>query len=98
MVRSLPHDRSRTRRDRRRDGREGQDREAQCRREPENGVEIWRDVDPDPDDLQGRRDGLAPGRRSAEAEAAAVDFRCGLIRATIQIICETAGEMPAVLR
>jgi len=29
--------------------------------------------------FKGRRDGLAPGRRRAEAEAAAVDHRCGLI-------------------
>jgi len=43
-----------------------------------DGLEIRRDVDPDPDDFQGRRDGLAPGRRRAEAEAAAVDHRCGL--------------------
>ena len=42
-------------------------------------AEIRRDVDPDPDDLQGRRDGLAPGRRRAEAETAAVDNTCGLI-------------------
>src|SRR5215470_3648881 len=44
----------------------------------EDGLEIRRDVDPDPDDLQGRRDGLPPGRRRAEAEAAAVDYGCGL--------------------
>src|ERR1700738_3432720 len=96
MVRPLPHDRTRARRDRRRDGREGQDREAQCRREPEDRIEIRRDVDPDPDDLQGRRDGFAPGRRRAEAKAAAVDFRCGLICFTTEI-CGTAGAMPAVL-
>ena len=42
---------------------------------PKTAVEIRRDVDPDPDDLQGRRDGLAPGRRRAEAEAGAVDHR-----------------------
>src|SRR5271155_692664 len=80
MVRPLPHDRTRAGRDFRRDGRQGQDREAERRREPEDGLEIRRDVDPDPDDLQGRRDGLAPGRRRAEAEAAAVDYGCGLIR------------------
>src|SRR3954454_2371653 len=80
MVRPLPHDRTRARRDRRRDGRQGQDREAQRRREPEDRVEIWRDVDPDPDDLQGRRNGLPPGLRGAEGEAAAVDHFRGLIR------------------
>src|SRR5882757_2439288 len=79
MVRPLPHDRTRARRDFRRDGRQGQDREAQCRREPEDGIEVRRDVDPDPDDLQGWRDGLPPGRRRAEGEAAAVDHRGGLI-------------------
>src|SRR6476620_5433725 len=80
MVRPLPRAGARARRDFGRDGRQGQDREAQRRRESEYGLEIWRDVDPDADDLQGRRDGLAPGRRRAEAEAAAVDHRCGLIR------------------
>src|SRR3984957_17500384 len=78
MVRPLPLDRARARRDFRRDGRQGQDREAERRREPENGVEIRRDVDPNADDLQGRRDGLAPGRRRTEAEAAAVDYGCAL--------------------
>src|SRR3954463_2221925 len=80
MVRPLPHDRARPRRDFRRDGRQGQDRKTQRRREPEDGLEIRGDVDSDPDDLQGRRDGLAPGRRRAEAETAAVDYRSGLIR------------------
>ncbi len=42
-------------------------------------VKLNVDESPDPDDLQGRRDGLAPGRRRAKAEAAAVDHRCGLI-------------------
>src|ERR1700738_4878428 len=79
MVRPLPHYCARARRDFRRDGRQGQDREAERRREPEDGLEIRRDVDPDPDDLQGRRNGLAPGRRRAEAEAAAVDYGCRLI-------------------
>ena len=46
---------------------------------PETAVALRRDVDPDADDLQGRRDGLAPGRRRAEAEAAAVDQHRGLI-------------------
>src|SRR3982074_24065 len=78
MVRPLPHDRTRARRDFRRDGRQGQDREAQRRREPEDGLQIRRDVDPDADDLQGRKKGLAPGRRRAEAEAAAVDYCCVL--------------------
>src|SRR6195256_1143326 len=79
MVRPLPYDRAGARRDFRGDGRQGQDRQAERRREPEDGLEIRRDVDPDPDDLQGRRNGLAPGRRRTEAEAAAVDYGCGLI-------------------
>jgi len=44
----------------------------------EDGLEIRRDVDPDPDDLQRRRDGVAPGRRRAEGKAAAMDYGCGL--------------------
>src|ERR1700738_5470630 len=79
MVWYLPHDRTRARRDFRRHGRQGQNREAERRREPKDGLEIRRDVDPNADDLQGRRDGLAPGRRRTEAEAAAVDYGCGLI-------------------
>jgi thiol-disulfide isomerase/thioredoxin len=59
----------------------GQDRQAERRREPEDGLEIRRDVDPDLDDLQGRRNGLAPGWRSTKAEAAAVDYGRGLISA-----------------
>src|SRR6185295_3909458 len=90
MVRPLPHDRACTRRDFRCDGRQGQDREAERRREPEDGLEIRRDVDSDPDDLQGRRDGLPPGRRRAEAEAAAVDYGCGLIGFPFAYF-ETAG-------
>src|SRR6476469_4789374 len=97
MVRPVPHDRARARRDFRRDGRQGQDREAQRRREPEDGLEIWRDVDPDADDLQGRRDGLAPGRRRAEAEA--VDHRCGLIRwLQINYSSRPANSRPFALR
>src|SRR6187399_1801735 len=95
MVRPLPHDRPRPRRDFRRDGRQGQDREAERRREPEDGLEIRRDVDPDPDDLQGRRDGLAPGRRRAEGKAATVDYGCGLIASRDNLIL-TAGASPAV--
>src|SRR5271169_4163719 len=95
MVRPLPHDRTRARRDFRRDGRQGQDREAERRREPEDGLEIRRDVDPDPDDLQGRRDGLAPGRRRAEAEAAAVDYGGGLTRFETTMLSgrRTAGRL-----
>src|SRR6476620_4253287 len=79
MVRPLPHDRACTGRDFRRDGRQGQDRQTQRRREPEDSLEVRRDVDPDPDDLQGRRNGFAPGWRCAQSKTAAVDHRCGLI-------------------
>src|ERR1700722_4693762 len=97
MVRSLPHDRAGARRDFRRDGRQGQDREAERRREPKDRLEIWRDVDPDPDDLQGRRDGVASGRRRAKAEVAAVDHRGGLITICLSDYFQTAGTTPAVL-
>ena len=64
---------------------------------PETAVALRRDVDPDADDLQGRRDGLAPGRRRAEAEAAAVDQHRGLIASRrYQKICK-AGEMSPAL-
>src|SRR6266851_3604991 len=96
MVRPLPHDRTRALRYFWRDGRQGQDREAERRREPEDGLEIRRDVDPDADDLQGGRDGFAPGRRRAEAEAAAVDHRRGVIARAQQLFPKTAGEEPAV--
>ena len=55
--------------------RQGQDRQAQRRREPEHRGEIRHHVDPDADAVQERRNCLAPGRRGAEAEAAAVDQR-----------------------
>ena len=48
---------------------------------PQHRRQIRHHVDPDPDDLQERRDGLAPGRRRAEAEARAVDHHRGVIRA-----------------
>ena len=47
---------------------------------PHTAAEIRHPVDPDPDDLQGRPDGLAPGRRRAQAEARAVDHHRGVIR------------------
>src|ERR1700722_11761768 len=97
MVQSLPHDRAGARRDFRRDGRQGQDREAERRREPEDCLEIRRDVDPDADDLQGRRDGVASGRRRAEGEAAALDPRRGLITIGLSDYFQTAGTTPAVL-
>src|SRR6202008_1586765 len=86
MVRPLSDDSARARRDRRHYGRQGQDREAQRRREPEDSVEVRRDVDPDPDDLQGRRNGFAPGWRCAQGKTAAVDHRCGLIDQASQLI------------
>ena len=64
-------------------GGQGQDRETQRGRKPEDRVEIRRDVDSDLDDLQRRRDGLASGRRRAEAKTAAVDHRCGVIAGRI---------------
>ena len=45
---------------------------------PADRRQVRHHVDPDADDLQERRDGLAPGRRRAEAEARAVDHRRGL--------------------
>jgi hypothetical protein len=83
MVRPVPNDCSCARRDCRRDGRQGQDRQAERRREPEDRVEIRCDVDPDADDFQGRRDGFPPGWRRAQSEASAVDHRCGLILAKL---------------
>src|ERR1700738_4481614 len=79
MVRPLPQNRARARRDFRRDVRQGQDRQAERRREPEDGLEVRRDVDPDPDDLQGRRNGFAPGWRCAQGKTAPADQRGGLI-------------------
>src|ERR1700685_2702469 len=96
MVRPVPHDRARARRDFRRHGRQSENRQTERRRESEDGLEIRRDVDPDADDLQGRRDGLAPGRRRTEAEAAAVDHGCGLIDLANNLVL-TAGAQPAVL-
>ena len=81
MVRPVPMIAPGARGDRRLARREGQDRQAQRRREPGDRVEIRHHVDPDADDLQERRDGLAPGRRRAEAEAGAVDHRRGADRA-----------------
>jgi thiol-disulfide isomerase/thioredoxin len=57
---------------------------------PKDRLQVWRDVDPDADDLQGRRNGLAPGRRRAEGEAAAVDQRRGVIARFIREF--TAGD------
>src|ERR1700752_351235 len=73
MVRALPHDCAGSGRDRRHDERQGQDREAQRRREPGDGRQVRHHVDPDADAVQERRARLAPGRRRAEAEAGAVD-------------------------
>ena len=78
-------------------GRQGQDRQAQRRREPGTAVEIRHHVDPDPDDVQERRDGLAPGRRRAEAEAGAVDHQRGLTaRASDKCLKRPASNQPAV--
>src|SRR5262249_5041097 len=54
-------------------------------------------VDPDPDDLQERPDGLAPGRGRAQAEARAVDHRLGLT-AGPRIFPRTAGRKAGRLR
>ena len=95
VVRPLPHDRAGAGRDRRRDGRQGQDRQAQRRREPGRGVEIRHHVDPDSDDLQERRDGLAPGRRRAQAEARAVDHHRGLTLSHSEFSSRRPAQKPA---
>ena len=58
---------------------------------PGTAVEIRHHVDPDADDLQERRAGLAPGRRRAEAEAGAVDQHRGVTRTRFNSRIEMAG-------
>ena len=58
---------------------------------PQTAAKYGIHVDPDPDDLQGRRAGLAPGRRRAEAEARAVDHHRGVTSPTADIR-QTAGR------
>ena len=60
-------------------GEQGQDRQAQRRRESADRGQVQHPVDPDADDLQERRDVLAPDRRRAEAEARAVDHGGGVV-------------------
>src|SRR5262249_62334866 len=94
MVWSVPDDRASTRGDRWFAWRQGQDRQAQCRREPAYRDQIRHPVDPDADDLQERPDGLAPDRRCAQAEARAVDHRGG-VTIEPESFCATAGRTPA---
>jgi thioredoxin 1 len=46
---------------------------------PKTAFEVRRDVVPDPDDVQGRRNGFAPCWRCAQGKTAAMDHRCALI-------------------
>ncbi len=78
MVRPLPHDRAGPRGALGLARRQGQDREAQHRREPEGHRQVRHSVDPDLDALQERPDGLPPGRCRAEKQARAVDHHLGL--------------------
>src|SRR5438477_3610490 len=89
MVRALSHDRTGARGDRRHAQWQGQNREAQRRRESADRGQVRHPVDPDADDLQGGPACFAPDRRGAEAEAGAVDHRGGLsaaLRATAYLI------------
>ena len=69
---------------------------------PADRRQVRHPVDPDADDLQERRDGLAPGRRRAEAEARAVDHRRGVIRppkparVSEKFSSQRPAEVPAV--
>ena len=63
---------------------------------PDDGVEIRHHVDPDADDVQERRDRLAPGRRRAEAEARAVDHHRGADAARPKFFPRRPAETPAV--
>src|SRR4029077_10064009 len=80
MVRALSHDRTGARGDRRHAQWQGQNREAQRRRESADRSQVRHPVDPDADDLQGGPDGFTPDRRGAEAEAGTVDHRGGVTR------------------
>ena len=66
---------------------------------PGRRVEVRHHVDPDPDDLQERRDGRAPGRRRAEAEARAVDHHRGVMTVRVNMISRRpAHRRPSAFR
>src|SRR5438128_1947678 len=94
MVRPVQDDRACARGDRRLAWQQGQDRQAQRRREPGYRIEIWNHVDPDLDGVQERQGSLAPGWRRTEAKARTVDHHRGGVTFTAAAF----RSMPALRR
>src|SRR6478735_8224729 len=101
MVRPLQDDCTRARGNSRFPRRKGEDRQTQRRRKSSHRRKVRHPVDSHADDLQGRSDGFAPDRSSAEAEAGAVDHHGGVTpphRDQPEIFLAAAGRNAGRLR